>query len=145
MALPALPAWAGIKLFLKSKKFIIGLIVIALIGAVGFGTYKFLNRQVDDKVELAVGKANDDATIQTYETQGQIDTRTIIIDAQMDRLREQTIRDYSNVQNQIQFAPADQKAAPVPPLIIDTLNSLDRLRNDREDKGGVPEPDVPAG
>lgn len=145
MALPALPAWAGIKLFLKSKKFIIGLIVIALIGAVGFGTYKFLNRQVDDKVELAVGKANDDATIQTYETQGQIDTRTIIIDAQMDRLREQTIRDYSNVQNQIQFAPADQKAAPVPPLIIDTLNSLDRLRNDRENKGGVPEPDVPAG
>lgn len=145
MALPALPAWAGIKLFLKSKKFIIGLIVIALIGAVGFGTYKFLNRQVDDKVELSVDKANNDATIQTYETQGQIDTRTIIIDAQMDRLRDQTIRDYSNVQNQIQFAPADQKAAPVPPLIIDTLNSLDRLRNDREDKGGVPQSDVPAG
>ncbi len=145
MAFPALPAWAGIKLFLKSKKFIVGLIVIALIGTVGFGTYKFLNRQVDEKVELAVDQANTGATIKTYETKDAIGQRTIVIDARMDKLREQTARDYTNVQNQIEYAPADQKSAVVPPLIIDTLNSLERLRNNRENESGVSDSDVPAG
>lgn len=144
MALPALPTWAAAKLFFKSKKFLIPAAVIALLLAIGGGTYFYLNHQQKQAVEAAVTSVNDKATIQTYHTKEIINTRTVEVDRRFDALQRQTIEDYANVRNQIQNAPEAARDAQAPALLIDTLNELDRLRQQRN-TGGVPDADVPVG
>jgi citrate lyase gamma subunit len=144
MVFPALPAWAGIKLFLRSKKFLIPLAIVTLLLSVGAGTYFYLNHQQEQAVAAAVKTADDKATIQTYETKEIINTRTIEVDRRFDDLQRQTIKDYANVRNQIEAAPVEERDAQAPALIIDTLNELDRLRQ-RRNEGGVPDADVPVG
>jgi hypothetical protein len=144
MVLPALPAMVGIKAFLGSKKFLIPVAIITLLLAIGGGTYFYLNHQQKEAVTAAVEAADSNATIQTYETKEIINTRTIEVDRRFEELQRQTIEDYNNVRNQINNAPPADLASPAPPLLIDTLNELDRLRQQRR-TGGVPDADVPVG
>lgn len=126
-----LPAAAAVKAFFLSKKFLIPAAIIALLLAIGAGTYFYLNKQTDEKVETAVEQADMRATNQTLETASEVQNATATIDVKMDQLRNQTIRDYQYVQSRIESAPVEQRQAPVAPLIIDTLNDLDRLREAR--------------
>lgn len=144
MVFPALPAWAGIRMFLGSKKFLIPAAVIALLLAIGGGTYFYLNHQQKQAVAAAVETADTKATIQSYQTKDQIETRTIIIDRKFDDLQRQTIKDYANVRNQVQSAPVPERDAQAPALLIGTLNELDRLRAAR-DADRVPDSELPVG
>lgn len=139
------PTWAAIRLFLGSKKFLIPAAVVALLLAVGGGTYFYLNHQTKQVVATAVENVNKDATIKSYEAKDEIGNRVIVIDRKYDALREQTVKDYANVRNTIQDAPASERDAQAPRILIDTLNELDRLRSEREDPSGVPDADVPVG
>jgi GTP-binding protein EngB required for normal cell division len=132
MPLPALPSALALKSFFTSKKFLIPAAIIALLLAIGGGTYLYLNKAKDEAVEAAVTQADSQHTIRTYETITKVQEATVTVDVKMDKLRDQTIRDYSNVQNRIDTAPQVEREAPVAPLIIDTLNELDRLRALRE-------------
>jgi len=140
----ALPALVGVKAFLGSKKFLIPMAIITLLLAIGGGTYFYLNHQQEQAVEAAVETADAKATIQTYETKEIINTRTIEVDRRFDDLQRQTIKDYSNVRNQIETAPVEEREAQAPALLVDTLNQLDRMRQQRR-TGGVPDTDVPVG
>lgn len=144
MVLPALPAWVGIRAFLGSKKFLIPLAIITLLLAIGGGTYFYLNHQQKEAVAAAVETADANATIRTYETKEIINTRTIEVDRRFDQLQRQTIEDYNNVRNQIENAPAEERDAQAPAILVDTLNELDRLRQQRN-ASGVPDADVPVG
>lgn len=144
MALPALPAWAAVKLFMKSKKFLIPLAVVLLLAAIGGGTYAYINHSKNEAVAAAVAGADSKATIQTYETKDTINNRNVEVDRKFDELRDQTTKDYSNARNRIQQAPAEDRTAQAPRIIIDTLNDLDRLRASRE-PAGVPDADLPVG
>lgn len=139
-----LPAAAAVKAFFFSKKFLIPAAIIALLLAIGAGTYFYLNKQTNEKVETAVEQADMRATNQTLETASEVQAATVTIDVKMDQLRTQTIRDYEYVRNRIEAAPVEQREAGVPPLIIDTLNELDSLRQTRgEDR--VPDTELPVG
>jgi len=144
MPLVSIPTWAAAKLFFKSKKFLIPAAIITLLLAIGGGTYLYLNHQQKEAVSAAVEAADSNATIQTYETKETINTRTIEVDRRFEDLQRQTIKDYANVRNQIEDAPVEERDAQAPPLLIDTLNELDRLRQQRN-TGGVPDADVPVG
>lgn len=140
MSLIALPVVARLKSFFTSKRFLIPAAIIALLLAIGGGTYLYLNKQTKEAVTSAVQQADSKATIHTLETVTKVQDATITIDVKMDKLREQTIRDYTNVQSKIDTAPAVEREAQVPVIIIDTLNELDRLRGTRE-----PGPTDPSG
>lgn len=144
MPLFTVPTWAAAKLFFKSKKFLIPAVTIALLLAVGGGTYYYLTNQQEKAVTEAVKSADANATIRTYETKEVIYERTIEVDRKFDALEDQTIKDYSNVRNQIETAPPEVRDAQAPALLIDTLNELDRVRRQRE-TSGVSDPDVPVG
>lgn len=144
MALPSLPAWATVRAFFGSRRFLIPLGIVLFLLAIGGGTYYYLNQQQKRAVATAVEAADSKATIKSFETKDAIETRTIIIDRRFDDLQRQTIKDYANVRNTVQTAPVDQREAQAPALLIDTLNQLDRLRQAR-DASGVPDTELPVG
>lgn len=121
--------------------------------AIGTGTFFYLKNDKADAVDQAAATATEQAdtkaTITTLETQGKVADAFSDIDREADQRRQQTTKDYENVRTRIIYAPADQKEAAVPPLIIDTINELDRLRALRErtaeDPVGVRDSEVPAG
>lgn len=139
-----LSGWAAAKLFMKSKKFLIPLAIVALLLAIGGGTYFYLKHQTNEAVEAAVEQADSNATITTYKTKDTINTRTVEIDRHFNDLRDRTTQDYANARNNVESAPQEEREAQAPRLLIDTLNQLDRLRAGRE-SGGVPDADVPVG
>lgn len=143
----ALPAASAVKGFFLSKKFLIPAAILALFLAVGAGTYFYIKNQTDEKVTAAVETANSTATIKTFETLDQVTSAYSTIDQKADAKERQTIKDYQYVTYRIESAPMEQKTAPVPPLIIDTLNELDRLRAVREagHESGIPDAEVPVG
>lgn len=144
MALPAIPAMVGIRAFLGSRKFLIPLAIVLLLLAIVGGTYLYLNKQQEQAVTAAVEAADSKATIKSYETKDAIESRTIVIDRRFEDLQRQTTKDYTNVRNDINNAPVEERDAQAPVLIIDTLNELDRLRQQRN-ASGVPDADVPVG
>lgn len=144
MALPSLPAWATVKAFLGSRRFLIPLAIVLLLLAIGGGTYYYLNQQQKQAVAAAVKAADSEATIKSFETKDAIETRTIVIDRRFENLQRQTIKDYANVRNTVQAAPVDQREAQAPALLIDTLNQLDRLRQSR-DANRILDAELPVG
>lgn len=144
MVFPALPALAGAKLFFKSKKFLIPLAVFLLLAAIGGGTYFYLKHQTQEAVTTAVAGADSKATIETYRTKEIITNRVVEIDKKYDDLHDRTTQDYANARASLETAPEADRKAQASPLVVGTLNELDRLRSSR-DPNPVPEPDVPAG
>lgn len=140
----AFPSLLAIKAFVTSKRFLIPAAIVALLLAVAGGTYAYLNHQTDELVATKVEQADANATIRSYETKEIITRRVEHIDLHFDNLQTRTTQDYADVRTSIQLAPEEERTAPAPRLIIDTLNELDRLRSER-DSGGVPDPDVPVG
>lgn len=132
---------AKLKSFFSSKWFWAVLLLISVAG----GTYWYLDQSKDEAVATAVKGADTAATIQSHEAKEEVEARTAPIETQYIIKREQTIKDYTNVRNQAAAAPADERNAQAPRLIIDTLNELDRLYGAREQPSGVPDSDAPVG
>lgn len=149
MALPAIPALAKLGTFFgkvfSSKWLYVALAFIAIAG----GTFYYLKNDkanaVDQATVTATEKANSTATIQSLEAQGKVTERVIVVDRNYTALREQTAKDYANARNSIEAAPVDERDAPAPRLLIDTLNELDRLHQQREHPDSVHQPETPVG
>ena len=121
--------------------------VILAFLAIGAGTFFYLRHDKNEAVESArieaVEQADTRATIQSYEAQAETQKRTRDIDKEYQEKRDRTTKDYANARNSIQTAPVEERDAPASPLIVDTLNELDRMYGDREsDRVHHPEPPV---
>lgn len=116
----------------KSIWFYVALACLAL----GVGTYFYLKESTANQVEQAVTNANQGATIKTYQTREEAEAAFADRVQPIEKKAEQTRRDYQNVRNQVQQRPQSERQAAAPPLLIDTLNELDRLRSTR-DEGAV--------
>lgn len=114
-------------------------------GLLAFGAYKVASNYVDNKVETAVTDDRKDTTIQTYQAKDQVDSAVAPIDRQHDQIRTNTIKEYHYVRDQIAAAPAEQREAPAPDLIIDTLNALGGMRRGAPVADGVPQASGPVG
>lgn len=130
----------------KSPWFYVILAFIAIAG----GTFWYLRADKADAVEQAATQAtqnaNTNATIQTQAAQVEYTERVQPIDQRYIILREQTTRDYANVRNEVQSAPVEERDARAPRILIDTVNSLDRLRGQREPApAGVSDAEPPVG
>jgi hypothetical protein len=127
--------------FFKSKWLYIALAVIA----VGGGTYLYLQHDKKEAVTTAVKAADTTATIKSQAADIVVTTRNQAVDQKMDRLKVQTVKDFTNARATLQAAPASDRDAQAPRVIIDTINDLDRLRAGRDDAGTVSNTEVPAG
>ncbi len=146
MAIPFLAPAAALKVgsffknLLSSKWLYVALAFVALAG----GTYLYLKHDKKEAVAAATTGANQKATNVALGTQAAVTDRQQAVEQKFIILREQTIKDYSNARATLNAAPADERQAPAPRLIIDTLNDLDRLRSAR-DPLAVPDAEVPVG
>lgn len=149
MALPAIgfAAKAGnlFKTVISSKWLYVALAFIAIAG----GTFYYLKNDKADAVDqatvTATEKANSTATIQSLEAQTKVTDRVVVVDRDYLAKREQTAKDYANARNTIETAPVAERDAPAPRLLIDTLNELDRLHQQREHPDSVHQPEAPVG
>ena len=149
MALPAIPALAKVGTFFgkvfSSKWLYVALAFIAIAG----GTFYYLKNDkanaVDQATVTATEKANSTATIQSLEAQTKATDRGAAVDREYIAKREQTAKDYANARNTIDTAPVAERDAPAPRLLIDTLNELDRLHQQREHPDSVHQPETPVG
>lgn len=130
--------------FFRSKKFLIPAGIVLLLLSVGAGTFFYLRHQTSELVSSAVSGADQKASNATLQQAQQISDEKAKLDQQTIRIIVQTTKDYSHVEQRIQSAPAEQRQAPVPPLVIDTLNELDRLRQAR-DADGMAASEIPQG
>lgn len=133
----------AVKGFFASAKVKIIIALVAAAIAVGgflvFQNHWLINKNVAAKVENHDQKA----TIQTYQTKQKVDEAGAKIDQQFAQKHEKTEKEYIYVRQSIQAAPSQDRNAPASPVVIDTLNGLERLHHDAE--GGVPNADVPVG
>jgi hypothetical protein len=133
----------ALKVFFASNKLkVIIALVAAAIAVGGFLVWQnhwLFNKAVATKVE----NHDQNATIKTYETKTKVDEASAVIDQQFAKKHEQTQKEYIYVRQNVQQAPAQDRNAPASPVVIDTLNGLDRLHAHAE--GGVPDPNVPVG
>jgi ABC-type sugar transport system ATPase subunit len=128
--------------FTSYKVKIIIALVAAAIAVGGFlivQNHWLINKNVATKVENHDQKA----TIQSYQTKSKVDDASAKIDQQFAQKHEQTEKEYVYVRQSIQQAPSQDRNAPASPVVIDTLNGLERLHHGTE--GGVPNADVPVG
>lgn len=123
-------------------------VVLAFI-AIGVGTFFYLKHDKNEAVEQARTEATEQAdtkaTLQSYEAQAETTNRTRQIDQDYQIKREQTAKDYANARNTVQTAPVEDRDARASPVIIDTLNELDRLHLQREHPDSVHHPEPPVG
>lgn len=152
MVLPAIPAISlgakianGVRSFFSSKWLYVALAFAALAG----GTYLYLKHDkesaVDQATVIATEKANSTATIQSLEAQNTVAGRAAAVDTAYIILREQTAKDYANARNTIEAAPVEDRDAVASPVIIGTLNELDRLHEQREHPDTVHQSEAPVG
>ena len=108
---------------------------LLLVGA-ATGTWWYLTSDKKEAVQKAEEKgasdANNRANEETRAIEDKLEQATDEIIADNARLREQAAKDFERVRGQIETAPPEQREEHVAPLIIDTLNELDRLRADRD-------------
>lgn len=144
MALFTIPTVAAAKAFLTSRKFLIPAGIALLLIAIAFGVSRHLDNQTEERVASAVQTVNIQATNDTLQAKERVNTNNAKVEAKAIEKRVRTAKDYTNVRNRVEAAPVTVREAPVPPLLIDTLNELDRMRQDRDrDAGGVPDARVP--
>lgn len=152
MPLPALAAVpllskAGnlFKTIFTSKWLYVALAFIAIAG----GTFYYLKNDkanaVDQATVTATQNANNTATVQSLQAQNTVAGRSAVVDTAYVVLREQTAKDYANARNTIETAPVEDRDAVASPVIIGTLNELDRLHQQREHPDSVPHPEAPVG
>lgn len=120
--------------------------VVLVAMSLAVGTFVYLRNDKAAAVEQATTVADTKASNDALATQAEINKRTQGVDQQTIILRERTATDYANARSAIQAAPQEERAAQVPPLLIDTLNSLDRLRAARDaNPASIPAADLPKG
>jgi hypothetical protein len=125
---------------LKQPLFYVALAVLAI----GGGTYFTLNHWKNQAVTTAVAGADANATIKTYQTKDQAEAALVPLQEKEQVKAAQTQKDYTNVRTIIVTAPAPQRNAQVPRLVVDTLNDLERVSRDRNAASAVPKSDVHA-
>lgn len=149
MGLPAIGfvAKAGnlAKTVFSSKWLYVALAFIAIAGGTAYYLKHDKERAVDQATISATEKANTTATVQSLEAQNTVAGRTSVVDTAYVVLREQTAKDYANARNSIEAAPVEERDATAPRVIIDTLNELDRLHQQREHPDSVHYPEAPVG
>jgi hypothetical protein len=123
---------------LKQPLFYVALAVLAI----GGGTYFTLNHWKNQAVTTAVAGADANATIKTYQTKEQAEAALVPLQEKEQAKAAQTQKDYTNVRTIIVTAPAPQRNAQVPRLVIDTVNDLERVSRERNAASAVPQPDV---
>ncbi len=136
--------WTKVGLKLKSVFTSKWLYVILLMIAIGGGIYLTANHWKDQAVSTAVTGADTKATVQSQAAGLEVGTRNAAVDQKADKLKYQTVKDYTNARATLQAAPPASRDAQAPAVIIDTINNLDRLRAAR-DTNPVPSADVPVG
>ncbi|ARK07427.1 hypothetical protein LAV_00027 [Sphingobium phage Lacusarx] len=119
-------------------------IVIAALGVAIVG-YNSFHNFVNKKVDTAVVTDRKDATIATYKANEKVDEAVADIDRQHDVIREQTIKEYHYVREQIKAAPIEQREEAAPDLLLDTLNALGGMRRGAAGTDPVPETTRPVG
>lgn len=152
MPLPAIPAIglaakAGnlVKTVFTSKWLYVALAFIAIAGGTAYYLKHDKENAVNQATTSATEKANTTATVKSLEAQNTVAGRTAVVDTAYVVLREQTAKDYANARNSIETAPVEERDAPAPRVIIDTLNELDRLHQQREHPDSVHHPEAPVG
>ena len=145
----AIPTLASVGTFF-GKVFSSKWLYVALaFAAIAGGTFYYLKHDkanaVDQADVTATEKANTTATIQSLEAQNKTADRAAAVDRDYTAKREQTAKDYANARNSIEAAPVDERDAPAPRLLIDTLNELDRLHQQREHPDSVHQSETPVG
>lgn len=138
LTVAALKAKALFGKLLKSKWLYIILAVIAI----GGGTYAYLNHSTNQAVASAVANSDAKATIDTYKTRDQAEAALIPLNEKAEAKAEQTRKDYQHVRQQVYSHSAPERSQIAPPLIIDTLNDLERMSRSREDTDGVSDAEV---
>lgn len=133
-------ALALAKKVISSKWLYVGLAFIALAG----GTYFYLVHDKKEAVTTAVKGADQAATNKTLQTGIAVDAAVAAKEPKFIILHDQTVKDYTNARATLQAAPADERSAQAPRLIIDTINDLDRMRAAR-DSTPVSDAEVPVG
>lgn len=118
--------------------------VVLLMVAIGGGIYFTANHWMNKAVSTAVAGADTKATVQSQAAGLEVNTRNQAVDQKADKLKFQTVKDYTNARATLQAAPPASRDAQAPAVIIDTINNLDRLRAAR-DTDSVPSADVPVG
>jgi anionic cell wall polymer biosynthesis LytR-Cps2A-Psr (LCP) family protein len=122
------------------------LYVFLFVAAIAGGTYFYLNHSTNQQVNSAVKNVNANATIKTFETKKKIDDATAVVDEKFERRRAATQKEYHSVRTTIIQAPSSDRDAPASPVVLDTLNRLERMRaGEQPDAGGVPDAEVPVG
>lgn len=110
--------------------------------AIGGGTYLYLNHSTKQQVNQAVAHADDQATIDTYHADDKARQMLQPLDEKAEQKAAQTRKDYEHARQNVIAAPTPERQGSAPPLIIGTLNDLDRLSRSREDADGVPTSEV---
>lgn len=135
--------WA--KTFFKSKKVIIIACAIAAAAAIG-GFLIWQNGNLFDKaVDAKVETGNLQASNQSYVAKGEADAASAVIDDRFEQRQTITQKEYVHVRTIIHDAPIEDRTRQADPLILDTLNGLERMSRGGEDAGGVHHADDPAG
>lgn len=137
-------SWIKIGAFFKKVGTSKWLYIFLAVLAIGGGIYFTLNHWKNQAVTSAVVGADTNATVKTLETSTAVTEANKPVDQKFDALRNQTTKDYTNVRARLNTTPAPDADAPASPLLIGTLNDLDRLR-DARNAVAVPDPDVPVG
>lgn len=106
--------------------------------ALSIGTFFYLktdkNNAVEEARTQATEQANNTATIRSFEIESESARRVNQIDQDFQAKRERTIEDFSNVRNTVNNAPIEERDASAPALLIDTLNELDRMQQNRRNE-----------
>lgn len=109
--------------------------------AVMVGTFYYLKVDKENAVEQATTEAIEnaakEATIESFETKNEIEDRTQEVDEKFIIIRERTVKDFSNARNNVRNKPVDEQVAPTPKLIIDTINELDKLHQQRRNENPI--------
>lgn len=141
MALLSLLSMAAIKKtfkgLLKQPLFYVALALLA----VGGGTYAYLRYSTNQQVNAAVKGADAKATIDTYETIGEAEAALEPHEQKAEIKAEQTRKGYENARRKVYTAPQPERTNLASPLIVRTLNDLERMSRER-DADRVPDAEV---
>lgn len=124
----------------KSPFFWAGLLILA----VGTGTYFYLKDDKAQAVTEAVAGADQQATLDTYRTKEEAEAA---LQPYVDRANQkqiQTIKEYEIVRREIHTYPEQDRQAYASPVILGTLNNLERMSRGRENENRVPDAQLPS-
>lgn len=130
----------------KNKKGVIIACLIAAAIAVGGFLYWQNGNLFDEVVDAKTENHDQKATIQSFETKDKTNEANAKIDDAFEQRQTITQKEYVHVRTIIHDAPVESRTRQADPLIIDTLNGLERMsRGGETTSDRVPDSDDPVG